>query len=322
MIDYLTATKHLQPKDKPFLGHLQQDASYQTGWDKYLLKGCRNIDIWHNKPANLIRIKGSLAYFIKGNNFSFSKMEFVKATNYINDLLHLNFFDSDIDAFEYGVIIPVENCPRHYIENHREGAKSGLTQLDNPKDKGNYRRWESPEIRLKMYDAGKNIKNKQGFEMQQTIQDAGWNPDSYFLKWEGHYKKPHLLLNKGIGIQMADLVHPNFDRIFRNDLYNQYKRLMPMGKIEMPTNKKDLSTSDLLMLALADTNLTEGNTLGEVKKMLFSRVNTISDEVLTEADKKARKRQISALLKKIQLNKESQWDLTEKLKVALDLEDS
>ena len=94
-----------------------------------------------------------------------------------------------------------------------------------------------------------------------------------------------------------------------------------MGKIEFPNNKKDLSTSDLLMIVLADANLQEGNTLQEIKKMLFDRINAIPEEVLTEADKKARKRQISALLGKIKTTQKSKWDLSDKLKAALELEE-
>ena len=120
---------------------------------------------------------------------------------------------------------------------------------------------------------------------------------------------------------LAELVNPNFNKIFRTDLYNQYNRLMPMGKIEFPNNKKDLSTSDLLMLTLADANLNEGNTLQEVKNLLFDRINAIPEEVLTDADKKARKRQISALLGKIKTTQKSRWDLSDKLKAALELEE-
>ncbi len=102
---------------------------------------------------------------------------------------------------------------------------------------------------------------------------------------------------------------------------NQYNRLMPMGIIKLPENKKDLTTQDLLMIVLADANLQEGNTLQEVKKMLFNRINAIPEEVLTDADKKARKRQVSSLLGKIQTTPESKWDLTDKLKAALELDD-
>jgi len=322
MIDYLEATKQLKPKDKPFLGHLHQEASYQSGWDKYLLNGCKSIEVWHNEPASLIRIKGSLAYFYQGHNFSFTNRQFVEATNYVNDILHLNCFDSLLDLFEYGRILEVEDLPRNFILNHRERPKSGLLLYENPKDRGNFRRWEAPEIRLKMYDAGKNIQQKQDKEMQELIQAGGWNPKGNNLKFEAHYKKPEALLNKGRGMMLADLVNPNWNQTFRADLYNQYKRLIPMGKIEFPDNKKDLSTSDLLMLTLADTNLNEGNTLQEVKKMLFDRINAIPEEVLTDADKKARKRQISTLLQKIKVTQESRWDLTEKLKAALELDEA
>ena len=94
-----------------------------------------------------------------------------------------------------------------------------------------------------------------------------------------------------------------------------------MGIIKLPENKKDLTTQDLLMIVLADANLQEGNTLQEVKKMLFNRINAIPEEVLTDADKKARKRQVSSLLGKIQTTPESKWDLTDKLKAALELDD-
>jgi hypothetical protein len=322
MIDYLEATKQLQGKDKPFLGHLHQEAAYQSGWNKYLLNGCKSLEILHNKPASLIRIKGSLAYFYQGHNFSFTNRQFVEAMNYINDILHLNNFDALVDLFEFGQILEVEDLPRNFILNHRERPKSGLLLYENPKDRGNFRRWEAPEIRLKMYDAGKNIQQKQDKEMQELIQAGGWNPKGSHLKFEAHYKKPEALLNKGRGMMLADLVNPNWNQTFRADLYNQYKRLIPMGKIEFPDNKKDLSTSDLLMLTLADTNLNEGNTLQEVKKMLFDRINAIPEEVLTDADKKARKRQISTLLQKIKVTQESRWDLTEKLKAALELDEA
>ena len=215
MVDFIEATKQLKPKDKPFLGHLQAEAAYQSGWDKYLLKGCKNMEIWHNEPAALIRIKGSLAYFFQGHNFSFTNRQFVEATNYVNDILHLNCYDSMVDIFEYGQILEVEDLPRNFIRNHRERPKSGLLQYENPKDRGNFKRWESPEIRLKMYNAGKNIKQKQGLEMQELIQAEGWNPEGNFLKWEAHYKKPEALLNNGRGIMLADLVNPNFNKIFR-----------------------------------------------------------------------------------------------------------
>jgi hypothetical protein len=99
---------------------------------------------------------------------------------------------------------------------------------ENPKDKGCFRRWESPEIRLKMYDAGKNIKQKQNKEMQEQIQAEGWDPERNNLKFEAHYKKPEALLNKGRRIMVAEPCGPKLGtEISGLDLYNPYKRLMP-----------------------------------------------------------------------------------------------
>lgn len=108
-------------------------------------------------------------------------------------------------------------------------------------------------------------------------------------------------------------------KAFNNDLYFQYKKLIPMKNYIEPNNKKDLSTPDIIVLELLQDNLDNGRTAEEVKKMLYTRVNSIPDEILTKADKDARKRQIKALISKIQESPESKWDLSEKL--AEELED-
>jgi hypothetical protein len=321
MIDFISATKHLQGEDSIFLGHLQPEASYSTGWKKYLMQGCKNLAIWHNEANSVMRIEGSFAYFVQGHNFNFDNSQFVEAGQYIGGLLETNIFDFEIDIFEFGKMIQVEDKPKNYILNHRENPKQGLIQYDNPKDKGNFRRWESPEIRLKMYDASRNILHKQGMKMKDIIQESGWNPEGNTLKIEAYYKKPHLILNGGRRIKLGDLVHPNWQKRISEDLYYQYKKLIPLGMIEQPNNKKDLSTQDLLMIALAEGATQGGKTLIEVKKMLYDRINAIPDEILSPTDKKARKRQILSLIGKIHTSPQSKWDLSDKLKEALSLKE-
>jgi hypothetical protein len=60
----------------------------------------------------------------------------------------------------------------------------------------------------------------------------------------------------------------------------------------------------------------------EVKKLYLALKQCIPEEVHTAADKKARKRKISSLLRKIHVCPESKWDLSEQLKAALKLEES
>ncbi len=70
MYDYLELTKVLYD-DNIFLKDVQHEASYQSGWEKFLLHGYKDLEIWYKPTSNLIRIKGSLPYFYKGHNFSF-----------------------------------------------------------------------------------------------------------------------------------------------------------------------------------------------------------------------------------------------------------
>ena len=105
--------------------------------------------------------------------------------------------------------------------------------------------------------------------------------------------------------------------VFKEDLYIQYKRLISMKSLIVPTSKKDLSSADIVMLTLAETQINAGESLQEVKRMLYDKINAIPEGVLSKADKDSRKRQIKALLEKLQESPESEWDLSGKLEEAL-----
>lgn len=319
MIDYIKATKHLQDKDNPFLGHCTFEAKYSSGWGKYYLQGCEKLSVWYNPSSLLLRLEGSIMYYWQGHNFTYSKRDFVSAIKQIGTILQVNLWDAIIEVFEYGAIMEVQSKPKDYIQHHTARPKEGLTIDERAKDKGNFRWYKDKNISLKMYDAGRNIKYKQGLQRKRIIEKSGWNPEGHYLKWEAHYLKP-TILNNGKGIIMADLMNPNWESTFKEDLYLQYKRLIPMKSIMTPSRKNDLRTSDLLVLELVESNLNGGKTLQEVKKMLYARINSISDEILTKADKDSRKRQIKALLEKVQEEPESKWDLSAKLEEALKIE--
>ena len=205
----------------------------------------------------------------------------------------------------------VDTKPKDYIKHHNIGTGEHLQANDRGKDKGNFRSWNEPNVRLKMYDASRNILMKQGLQRQGIIEEAGWNPEGHFLKWEAHYVKPEVL-NQGRALILANLVDRHWEEIFKADLYNQYKRLIPMKTIVTPTNKKDLGSADIVLLSLAELQINEGISLEELKKILYDKINSIPDEVLTKADKDSRKRQIKAMLDKIVEEPESRWDLSEK----------
>ena len=309
MIDYIDIIKHLTDKDTISLVHLQEEASYCTGWIKYYLEGCRKVEVWINKNLSSLRLKGSIMYFYQGHNFAYSRKLFVEAINYIEKLLKCDLWSATVETFEFGVILEAIRKPKDYIQKHKEKSTEKLIMNEKNRDKGSFRWWTDKKVKIKMYDAGKNIQHKQGTSMKQIIVDAGWNPNNNYIKMEVHYIKPHQTLNKGAAIQLANLVNPKWESIFKEDLFVQYQRLSPMKNLILPTEKKDISTADIIMIELVESKINEGCSIHEIKKMLYGRINTFT-ETLSENDKKARKRQIKALIDKLSESDISEWDLS------------
>lgn len=311
MIDYIDITKQIESKDTINLAHLQFEASYNTNWSKYFIKGCRQLEVWINSNLAQIRIKGSIPYFLQGHNFTFNNKLFIEAINTLNRLLKCNLWNATVKVFEYGTIFEVSTKPREYIQRHREKAKEGLILNEKANDKGHFRWWNDKDVKLKMYDAGKNIKHKQDLPMKKILENEGWNPQGNYLKWEIHYIKPHLTLNKGRAMILADLVNPQWTKNFKEDLFFQYQRLTPLKTIVLPIDKKDISSADIVMLELCETYINEGYSIQEIKKKLYNRINTF--KLLSKSDKKARKRQINHLITKLSESKTSEWDLSDTL---------
>ena len=256
-------------------------------------------------------------YYWQGHNFTYSHESFVEAIDHIGKLLNTDLWNSIVEVFEYGVIFEVEEKPKEYIKHHKAKPSEKLDLTIKGKDKGNMARWADRNLHLKMYDAGRNIKMKQGEHRKHVIEQTGWNPELNYLKWEAHYLKPEVL-NHGNGVKLNYLVNPNWQDIFKEDLYTQYKRLVPMANINEPTSKKDLSTAAIIAMVLAEDNLNESRTLHDVKQMLYARINSISDDVLSKSDKDSRRRQIKGILDKMQEADTSKWDLSQKLAETLE----
>jgi hypothetical protein len=317
MIDYISAITSFESKDNIFYTHLQEEASYKSGWLKYYLQGCEKLAVWIHPSLQLMRLEGSISYYWQGNNFSFDRRQFVDAINHIEGLLNVDLWKSTINAFEFGVIMQVQMKPKEYIRHHYSATKEKLTLNEKPKDKGQFRWWTDKNVSLKMYDAGRNIQMKQGLERKETITLSGWEEAGEYLKLEAHYLKPECL-NKGRGLYLYNLVNPDWHNTFKEDLYLQYKRLIPMKSIITPTSKKDLTTADILIITMAEEVVNEGRTMEELKKLLYAKVNSIPDSVLTKSDKDFRKAQIKRLLNNIREADISIYDLSGELQKVLE----
>lgn len=165
-----------------------------------------------------------------------------------------------------------------------------------------------------MYDVGRNPLNKLGKPIGEIISEIGWNPKNNYLKMEAHYKRPDKLFGQ---LYARDLINPDKQETFRHNLYSQYKRLKPMKSIIYPTNKKDLSSIDIVLIELAERLINSGENQEEIKKVLYNRINSFSADELKKTDKDSRKRQIKARIGKLKVAENSKWDLSEELKDAL-----
>lgn len=316
MIDYISASSFLSDKDSPNFSNCELEAVYNSGWQRLFLNGCKKLELDWNEDMRMLRLKGSIMYFWQGHNLTYDKKGFVEAIEYISRIIEYPLWKSDINAFEYGKILKVEHNPKDYINHHTARASVKLNPYENSKDKGRLKGWENADIRLKMYDAKTNFDMKVGMSKQDILESSGYS-DSNLLKWEAHYKKPEVF-TEGVSLKLLDLTDKNWIKKFDKNLYYQYKKLIPMKNYIEPNNKKDLSTSDIIVLELLQGNLDNGITAEEVKKMLYARVNSIPDAILSKSDKDARKRQIKVLIGKIQESPESKWDLSVKLQEELE----
>jgi len=99
MIDFISATTSFESKDNLFLPHLQFEAKYSSGWEKYYLNGCEKMEVWINSNRQILKLKGSVSYYWQGHNFTFTNKEFVAAINHIKGLLNINIWNAMLDVF-------------------------------------------------------------------------------------------------------------------------------------------------------------------------------------------------------------------------------
>ena len=141
------------------------------------------------------------------------------------------------------------------------------------------------------------MKNKLDKAIRSHLSQAyGYDQGKHYLKIENHYKRPEIALNSGIRILVNDLLVPEFYQKCKADLLSQYRNIMKTETLLIPKDKKALSAGNIILLAFK-----EAETFFPVnaEEMINSLLKAIPEEILNQNDKKARKRQIREMLKKI-----------------------
>lgn len=316
MIDFISTTIS-GCKDTINYSHLELECENKKfNRTYYAIKGCEDMKIIIMHNTGDIRLKGSVPYFFQGNNFSYDRKKFVQAINYINSITNIDFWQSNIDEFEFGLIMEVPIAPRNYIIHHTAKIGEKLVQNEKGKDNGNFRWWEDKIISLKLYDAGRNIKAKQNENRKQVIRNAGWNDNKEYIKFEIHYKKPHLYWNRGRAIKLYCLANPEWEDRFKEDLFIQYQRLNPYKTIGIPTDKKHFGTPYIYAHTFTEFALNNGLSIDNVRMMLNDKINNACN-VLSKYDMNARKSEIRKIQNAIIQLPDSKYDLTNLIRIAI-----
>ncbi|MGI5846894.1 MAG: hypothetical protein ACOX5T_02550 [Candidatus Cryptobacteroides sp.] len=314
MIDYVTATTY-NSKVTPYLGICKLVNTYKNGLQCYHLEGCELLEVQWNPLLRMLRVKGSLPYFFQGHNFGFPTSELIRCVDYIDGALGgVGLWGAHVECFEHGVILPVESSPKLFIANHEAVKGSRLKKSYNERHCGAFVMWSRRGEDLKMYDAGVNIKKKQGMERRKVIEDAGWNPNIDYLKFEARYRIPSLL-NNGRVVLLEKLQNTEFLELLSEDLLRQYSLLHPARSLKMPVDKKDMNSLDSAIISFVEYGSNLGLSFQEIQKKIYRTINDA--ECLGKPDKDSRKAQIRKAFAKLEENEVSRWDMTELLKKAL-----
>lgn len=300
--DYLEISRSLD-KDKPCLDYLEWQLSTKNGWNKFTYEGCKDLEFWLNEEYPSIKIKGSIPYFMAGQNFKAGIQDLKSGFEFLGSILDLNLFNAEVKAFEYGTILQIHFNPRYIFDSHIkiQGMKTRAF------DYGKY--FEDRIMKVKLYDAGKNLKVKLDKNERERLSCSfGYNPQANYLKLENHYKKPSISFKQRI-IQASDLIEGPFEQLCKADLLNKYDSIMKTKQVKI-TDKKQLSSSTIPLLILKEF---EAFLPCKAEDLLKKKIRSIPEGILTKEDKKGRIRQLKSNLKKLETVNECEYDISEML---------
>ncbi|HAQ20663.1 MAG TPA: hypothetical protein DCR40_15750 [Prolixibacteraceae bacterium] len=309
-LDYIEVAKFLN-KDSLNFHYLDKEASFK-GADKYFFKGCRKLEVWHYSNTNLLKIKGSLPYFINGHNFFSSLEDWAEGLDYLSSCLNTNVYSGLVECFEFGTIQEIPFSEELFLRNHIKLPGTGYREYK----KGEIltgKEFINSSLKVKIYDASRNIKNKLDKPIQDEISRLyGWDRTRHYIKIENHYKKPKAYFRGNV--YLNELLASSFKKQLQEHLISTYQSIMKTGKLTLPEKKADLNAGTLPLLILKEL---EGIYPFKTEDLLKAKIKAISDKILSPDDKKARMKILRENLKKITNQGKSEYDISELLQAKI-----
>ena len=306
--DYTELIKNTN-NDNVCFNYLEHVGSYPEGKEKFILKGVKNIDVFTNERTSEIVLKANFPYYTQGHNFRFSKADMIEAIQHTSELLNLNLFQAEVKKFEYGSIIELDYNVDEFLMNHIS-IKGKNTQpfYTNNKLTGKY--FEDSILKHKLYDVGVNLKSKLDKAIRDDLSSKyGYDKAKHYLKIENHYKKPEIHF-KHRNLFVNEMLIDNFMTKCKEDLINTYKSIMKTSKVELPTSKKDLHLTNILLITMKEL---ESQFDFNTEELIKKKIKSAPETLLNKMDKKARLSIFKKNLNKIKKANESHYDISSKL---------
>jgi len=233
----------------------------------------------------------------------------------ISEDIGVNLFIGIVEYFEFGAICLIPYGTKPFIAAH--SSSKGLEKSEITKN-GYLAYFKSKPIDIKLYDASRNIQNKQNRSMKSQIGKLGYDTNENYIKFEVVYKKPEIL-NNNIESTFEEIIQLDFIELLKQDILRQYKRLYISKNIEMTATKESISTPAILLHYIAQKSLNSNLKTDPIDDIINS-INNIPDDILSKANKSARRYQIRKIQKEMSNNKiVTNFDLTEIIKNRLQL---
>jgi hypothetical protein len=313
-LDYIEVAKFIG-KDKLNKSYLQKVASFD-GADKYSFDRCKKIEVWHYENKNQVSVKGSLPYWLNGHNYFSSLKDWKEGLDYMQGCLNINLFSGIVNCFEFGTIQEIPFPESAFLRNHIKIKGMEARQYQ----KGNVitgKEFISPYLKVKLYDAGRNFKNKLDKPIQEDLSRLyGWDKGKHYIKLENHYRKPASCFQGNV--YMNELLSSSFQSQLMNQLLSTYQKIMKTGNVHLPERKGDINAGTLPLLILKEL---ESIYSFRTEDLLKAKLKEIPQDILSPADRKARMKTIRDNLKKISIAGQSEYDITELLQAKIQQEE-
>lgn len=298
--DYIECSQEITGKDKPILQDFQFEYRNRFNWSSYTITNVKSLTIRYNPEIGILKLAGSVPYFMEGNNFSPDISKINEAFIILTDMTGVNLMNATVTCFEFGKTFAADLAPEYYFPHHTglNGFKRNAFAHDGIVYKSRFQH-------LKIYNAAKNIKQKLSkAEREHLSCEKGYAPHANYLRIEAKYLRPEVSFKERPTV--SRMLSEQFQDKCKSDLIKTYQQVNKTTSYSLPANKKAYSLQKLAIKALQQY---VGQSGIDAFELLRSEIKATPEGILNKHDKKNRLRALNRMKGTLKKDWHSAFDL-------------